>query len=900
MKQHRWITLALLSLLALSHLWAGNRNTYPLPEERGTAGTLAALEKLPVYARVLQIIAHPDDESAGTLTWLSRKLHAETALLCLTRGEGGQNILGNEKYEALGVIRTGELFEACRYYGADLYFGNVLDFGFSKTAEETLHKWDHDATLEELVRFIRRWRPTIIISRFQGNSTDGHGHHQAAGILTKEAFRAAGDPERYPEQIEQGLSAWQTKKLYVSARILGKTLPATDDSEGGGETDRIVSIPVGDYDPVLGRSYREIAGEGYSKHRTQGNGASYSLPGKGYEYFALADSIMDIPQNEVSFIDSIDTSLMGIWELAANGSEPVPFLKEDLAAIQQAAAEALRSFRISNPERSATAIAQGAGILRDSIKKVELSTLPKSQKEILTDALNSKLQDFHQAMNRVLGISLAFRTQDTTAVPGEKVTFSLNVCNQGSEKIVISECSISTRQKDKIAPSVDDLEGKELFGGAMISATLAFEMPPNSKVTEPFWHLRDSSEARYTTLPTKSEFAPFGPPEVEAEVQYIFHGEEFLIRATAMAQGGDPLRGSDFIDFQIVPALAINLDPETVIIPIGPTPMNHEFRVSVLNNLRSGAQGLLRLDSPSGWRVEPKALPFSLSRKGDAYTAKFALQIPSAVKPGTYEIEAVAVMGGQEFRRGYQVVSYTENWTRRLYRDARIRIKRFEMEMAPNLTVGYVPGAGDDIPNALEQLGVKVQILTAADLSFGDLGRFSVIITGIRAYNVNEDLRANNQRLLGFVEKGGVLIVQYVRPVSQRSFGNTGSAFPFGPYPMSVSSSDRITVEDSPVRLLDPMNPIFNQPNKITEADFQEWIQERGLYFMNAWDPRYKSLLSGSDPGEESKDGGMLYARYGKGHYIYTGYSWFRQLPAGIPGAFRIFANMLSIGHYSR
>ena len=259
MKQYRRIILAILSLLALTGAWAGNRNTYPLPEDRGTAGTLAALEKLPVYARLLQTIAHPDDESGGTLTWLSRKFHADTALFCLTRGEGGQNILGNEKYAALGLVRTGELLEACRYYGAELYFGNVLDFGFSKTAEETLSKWGHEKTLEELVRFIRLWRPTIIISRFQGSAADGHGHHQAAGILTREAFRAAGDPKKYPEQIREGLPAWEAKKLYVSARVFGGASSAIGNTDRNGRKEQIIRVPVGSYDPVLGRSYRELA-----------------------------------------------------------------------------------------------------------------------------------------------------------------------------------------------------------------------------------------------------------------------------------------------------------------------------------------------------------------------------------------------------------------------------------------------------------------------------------------------------------------------------------------------------------------------------------------------------------------------------------------------------------------
>ena len=329
---------------------------------------------------------------------------------------------------------------------------------------------------------------------------------------------------------------------------------------------------------------------------------------------------------------------------------------------------------------------------------------------------------------------------------------------------------------------------------------------------------------------------------------------------------------------------------------MGPDSERQEFRVSILNNVKSGARGSLKLISPPGWKTKPEELPFSLDRKGDTFTATFAVEIPHEARSGVYEVEAVAALDGREFRRGYQIVSYPENWTRRWYRKAASRIERFKIELAPDLRIGYVPGAGDDIPDALEQLGIKVQMLSRSDLAFGDLSHFSAIVTGIRAYNVNEDLRANNKRLLDYVEQGGTLIVQYVRPMGRQSFGSAGSPFLFGPYPMSVSSSDRITVEDSPIRLLDPANPLLSVPNKITDADFQGWVQERGLYFMSTWDPHYKALLSGNDPGESPKDGGMLYSRVGKGHYIYTGYSWFRQLPAGIPGAFRIFANMLSLG----
>jgi LmbE family N-acetylglucosaminyl deacetylase len=891
MKRYWWIGSALAVLLVMAGLRAGNRNVYQLPEERGTAGALAALEKLPVYVRVLQTTAHPDDESAGTLTWLSRKFHATTALFCLTRGEGGQNIIGNEKYQALGLVRTGELLEASKYYGVELYFGSVVDFGFSKTAEETLTKWGHEAALEDMVRFIRQWRPTIVISQFQGNAGDGHGHHQAAGILTREAFHAACDPQKFPDQIKQGLHPWQAKKLYTRSR--GWASPST-----GGEKGALVQVPVGDYDPVLGRSYREIGSEGYSKHRTQGDGTSFALPGRASESYELMDSITGNKQNGNSFFDSIDTSLMAIWELVGDEKQSASFLREDLSEIQKAALEALDSYQVSHPEKCASAVARGARMLGESLKRIEVAPLSNPVKEVLAGALNEKFQDFQKAVQAVLGIYFVARTEDATAVPGEKIPISLALYNRGAEKVAVSSVSLSAQKgRGDFEVPENCLKGHPLLGGDSASCRLAFDISPKTGFTEPFWYLESRAGDRYSLRPTLDVFAPFGPPEITAEVRYLFQGIEFPVHATAMAQAGDPLRGPDFIDFQIVPEFSVALNPGIVISPAGSGTKDYQFQVSIMNNSKNGAQGRVKLTASEHWHIEPAEMQFSLSRKGESFAGKFLLQVPSGVKPGSYFVDAVAASGDREFYGGYQTISYPENWTRNLYSRAQTKVEIFDIKVAPNLTVGYIPGAGDEIPTALGQLGIKTQILTAADLAFGDLNRFSTIITGIRAYNVNEDLSTHNQRLLNYVAQGGTLIVQYVRPMGRPTGAGSGSPFLFGPYPMSVSDSDRITVEDSPIRILDPANPVFNYPNKISENDFKNWVQERGLYFMNSWDERYAPLLSGNDPGEPSQNGGLLYAQYGKGRYIYTGYSWFRQLPAGNQGAFRIFANMISLGH---
>jgi hypothetical protein len=507
-----------------------------------------------------------------------------------------------------------------------------------------------------------------------------------------------------------------------------------------------------------------------------------------------------------------------------------------------------------------------------------------------------KLMDFQKALSAVLGIQVIVRSDDATGIPGEKEPVTIYFYNRGAWPVSLKDIAILA-PGGVIAESTNPPFGEQPAGGA-VTYKFTVSLADNAKVTEPFWYMENIRDARYQTRPTDDQSAAFDKPEIRVEATFRFRNVEVPVHVAARAQAGDPLRGSDFPEFQIVPALSLTLEPHFKIAPISPATKPYKFRVSILNNQKGAAQGTLRLVCAKGWRIQPAESSFAFSRKGESFTANFVIQVPAAAKAGDYPVEAVATIGKQEFRRGYQTISYPENWTRNLYSPARSRIEIFRIGVAANLVAGYIPGSGDEIPAALEQLGVKVQTLSAADLAYGNLSAFPVIVTGVRAYNVNDDLRANNRRLLDYVMQGGTLIVQYVRPMERTVRGGSGSSFPFGPYPMSISDSDRITVEDSPIRMLDPLNPIFNRPNKISAADFQDWVQERGLYFMSSWDSRYKALLSGNDPGEEPKNGGMLYAKYGKGYCVYTGYSWFRQLPAGIPGAFRIFANLISLGRF--
>ena len=876
---HRFLTLGLLGLLVSIgvSLEASNYNAYPLSEDRGTAGILGALEKLPVYARVLHITAHPDDENSATLTWLARKVHARTALLSLTRGDGGQNVLGDEKYEAMGLIRTGELLEACRIYGVETYFTTVFEFGFSKSAPETLTKWGHEATLEEVVRFIRMWRPTIVIAKFLGTSRDGHGHHQTAGLIAHEAFRTAGDAKRFPEHARLGLGPWQAKKLYENVR-------GGDDSSRG-PADGIVRVDVGASDPVLGRSYRQIASEGYSKHRSQGNAASFSPPGPASDSFRLVDSTVQGTARETGFFDSLDTSLQGIAELAGAEADRLPFLKKALTEAQAAAVAALREFRPRQPAASAPEAIKGVAVLRECLRQLESSSTAPALKAMLQDSLQEKLRDFEDAVHATLGIYLVGRAEEATAVPDQTVPVPVTFFNRGSELVDLKRVTLWTPEGWRTSlPANPPLGSVQPAGQALFNHSV--QLSPTASVTQPFWYRKGKEDARYQTRPTRNVFAPFDEPEITAQAAYRYREVELSIRTPVRAQVNDPIRGAEFHDFQVVPLLSVGLEPEVTVVPISTQPQTCEFKARLVYNERSPGRGTVDLVPPAGWQVTPSSVPFELSRKGESFTAAFSVRVPAGTRAGAYPIEAVAKLKGAEFRSGYRVVSYPENWTRYLYEPSRVDVKVFEVKVKPDLTVGYIPGAGDEVPETLRALGAKVQMLTGEDLATGNLKRFSAIITGIRAYNVNDELRASNRRLLDYVEQGGKLIVQYNTPGR--------GAFPYGPYPMTASTGDRITVEESPVVMLKPEHPIFTTPNRIAAADFEGWVQERGLYFMSQWDPRYTAILSGSDPGEEPKNGGMLVARVGQGYYLFTAYAWFRQLPAGVPGAFRIFANILS------
>jgi LmbE family N-acetylglucosaminyl deacetylase len=848
-------------------------------EDRGAAGLGQAIKRLGVVASVLHTGAHPDDEDSGLLAYLARGRQARTAYLSLTRGDGGQNLIGPELYEALGVIRTEELLAARRLDGASQFFTRAYDFGFSKSRAEALAKWDRDEVLADMVRVIRTFRPVVIVSAWTGTPSDGHGHHQAAGFLTKEAYAAAADPARYPQQIAEGLKPWQAKKLYIR-------VPTREELPKGVEPiTTTVTLNKGQFDPLLGRSYYEIAMQGRSQHRSQDQGA-LERRGPQYTRLHLEQSAVGTPKEEKDIFDAIDTSLPGIAQSAGSSAR----LKEALAEAQQDANEAMTKY---NPFKVSTVtepIARGLKRIRDI--RAMLSSLQLSESERFeTDfLLKQKEDDFADALAKAEGVVVDCIADDEVVTPGQ--TFNISVASYADAGSKATGVSLSVPPGWTVAEQKRSNSSTE---GRLVSQTdYKVTVAPDAEVTEPYWLKLPRKGDMFTPGKGGTGIEPNAPPPIIARVEYEIDGQKIVTSQPAQFRFADKALGETRREVKVAPPVSIRVSPANVIFPVSATGMKREVTISVTNNLKEGVRGTVGLNLPDAsdgdkqWQASPAAQSIDLKREGELASYSFKVASRPDENPGSSAILARADIGGRHYDRGYQVISYPHIEPRFVYLPPVVNARVLDVKVAPGLKVGYIEGAGDDFATALERLGVNVERLKAQDLAVGDLSRFDTIVAGIRVYEVRPDVIANNARLLDYVKNGGTLIIQY-----NKGEIATGNFTPF-PVKMERGMPDRVTDEAALVSILDPGNPLFNFPNKITERDFEGWVQERGAYFFSEWDKNFKPLLASSDPGEESKRGGELIAQYGKGYYIYTAYAWFRQLPQGVPGAYRLIANMVS------
>jgi len=867
----------------------------PLPQETGAGGLKLMLRRLQTTARLMQVDAHPDDEDGGMLTLEARGQGVSTLLMTLNRGEGGQNKLGSNLFDVLGVVRTLEVLAADRYYGVEQRFSRVADFGYSKTPEETFQKWQgHDIALADVVRVVRTFRPDVLIARFSGTERDGHGHHQASAILTNEAFRAAADPKRFPEQIREGLEPWQPKKLYIG-NVCGFGASTCDPAN------YTVKLNTGKEDPLLGMSYVQFAVEGLRHQESQGL-AGISVPkGDRFAFYKLVDSVGGSPKekdgHEQDFLDGIDTTLPELASRLGEEQNKVPWLRASLAEIEQRVAEAEKIADVDWAAGSAAGSAAGATALLsgrkeadDLRKKVQQSSLSESAKQWLASELETKRDQFQQAANLALGVRLTATLDAPPASSPESAPMAVPGKTASVKALAIASGGMPISAKLILdAPGCQQIAEGAKSADQPSTAWFDFRMTPCEKVgyTRPYWHRHDPQRDALNTIDQPQyQTLPLPPPPFHVRMEYQYQGLAGEIDVPVMVRFKWPDGTAGEQPLAIGPEFSVAVSPSSNVIPTalrGSTSLN-----STARDQASASQALISLQVPSEWHAEPARQSIEIPKDGSK-DATFKI-FPSELRESQTHIRADLTGGNRGYSEGYSVVTREDLGTFYYYQPAVQLISIVDVKVPKDLKVGYVMGAGDEIPTVLEQLGMDVTLIPPERLGSEDLSRYQTIVLGIRAYDTQKDVIANNQRLLDFVQAGGRLVVQYNTLSATSGDFNNGK---FMPYPATLGRA-RVSVEEAPVTILDRSNPIFHSPNEITQKDFEGWVQERGLYFWTQWDPNFTPLLESHDPGEGEQKGGLLVANYGKGLYIYTGYAFFRQLPAGVPGAVRLFVNLIS------
>jgi LmbE family N-acetylglucosaminyl deacetylase len=893
----------------------------PLPEDRGASALEQALRRLHTTASVMMIVAHPDDEDGPLLTYMSRGLGARCTLLTLTRGEGGQNVMSGDTDDALGLIRTNELLEADRYYGVKQLWGTEADFGFSKTQQEAFARWGHDRVLYDAVLAVRRERPQVIVATFVGAVSDGHGQHQVSGEIAQEVFKAAGDPKVFPEQLKDGLQPWQPLAVYGMVPFApindkgmmfdyatGKWAPAEfknyvtgETIKGGLSTD--ATIDVGARDAVLGRSYTQIARQGWGEQRSQYGGANPTLSDPGaanYHLWAVAPAAAATTRSAGDLFHNsrvnIDTTVSALARLA--GPNPPAWLTDGLRHLDGG----LSKFDSDRTGKTAT---QSAHLLTPIYsatiqlrKRVEDdNALPADAKASLLFELDAKLSEFQSTLRELLGIDvIAFRTKDAkvqgggfrgnsadetpdTVSPGEEFNVRVHTAASSLDAHLNriwfeSESGQSWQQGDPLSTS-----GTAPYSDAIFK----LKAPENARPTQPFF-TRPSIEQPYYDVSNEAwRERSFAPWPVGARVEFTFDGVPIRIAEVVQTLQRVTGHGGYYQPLILSPAIGVSVTPEARILPLD----GGALPVKVTIHSQAAADGSVRLTLPDGWHADPAEAQFHRTAGGDTEPIVFSVRPNDghANADGTFDVKAIARSGGHEYESGWRSVGYVGLRPYNMYRDAVFKTRRVDVKLAAGLRIGYVMGPGDLVPEAIEAMGMTPHLLSAGELTSADLSAWNVIVIGIRAYSTRPELTAAEPRLDEFVRNGGTLIVQY-----------QSATFP-APLPLSLGRSpERVVSEDSPVKLLNQTNPVLTSPNAITLADFDGWVEERGHSFMSTWDAGYTPLTETADEGQDPQRGGLLVAHPGKGTYIYVAYALYRQLPELVPGGYRLLANLLSAG----
>ncbi len=802
------------------------------PPRPDAAEIQMSLKKLRVLASVLYVGAHPDDENTRLISYLAKGRLADAAYLSMTRGDGGQNLIGPEIGPLLGIIRSQELLAARRIDGGRQFFTRAVDFGFSKSPEETLRIWNRDEVLSDTVRVFRQFQPDVVITRFPVTAGTTHGHHTASARLALEAFAAAADPKRFPGTLDS-LGPWRPR------RILWNTSQWFYDKREEFKPETLLKIDVGEYSPLLGESFPELAARSRSMHRSQGFGSGGSR-GEVLEYMKDLDGE---PAGEDLFA-GIDTT----WGRLAGGAAVGKILD--------------RAYHEFNPEDPALVVPR----LLEA--RAKILALPAGRWK------TAKLADLDQTITSCLGLYLEAAADSSATVAGGKVKLNLEAANRSTVKVTLKGIAVPVA-------GAEDHPAADLTGRDRFQKTIEFDLPAGLPESQPYWLREKGSLGMFRVDDPALIGLPENPPALTAVFALEVNGTPFTVERPVVYKWTDPARGELYRPFEVVPAVAVDLSENVFVFPdVAP----REVSVRVTAG-RDGVEGTLRLESPEGWRASPPTQEFRLARKDESLSLKFTIRPPADASAGV--LRAVAEAGGWTFRRGLVHIEYPHIPTQVYLPAAEARVARLALRRKGQ-TIGYLQGAGDQIPAGLRQIGYTVVELTDEDFLPGRLQRFDAVILGVRAYNTLERTRLHQPALFDYVKAGGTLIVQYT--TTQELHVDS-----VAPYPLTLSR-DRVTEEDAEVRFLLPQHPVLNEPNRITEADFEGWVQERGLYFASAWDDHFQAVLSCNDAGEPPRNGGLLIAKYGKGFFVYSGYSWFRQIPAGVPGAYRLLVNLISLG----
>jgi LmbE family N-acetylglucosaminyl deacetylase len=888
---------------------AQNRMNYSLvAQDSGHIALGLALRKLNVSGTFMQTAAHPDDEHNALYAMFTHGMGLRSIDVQTTRGDGGQNEIGPELFQDMAVLRTSELLAAHRIDGAEQYFTRAIDYGYSFDPEEVIGKWGRKEIVGDFVRLIRTFRPDVVVTmNIQGRG--GDRAHEATAVLTREAYRAAADPKMFPDQIHEGLLPWQPKKLYFTAGFAGPpgagrgapAAPAAAPPTPPAPQVMLTPVNTAMFDPLLGRTYAEIGSDARTSHKCQGMSGLPPLAGvaggrgggRGGGYQLVACSITgEMEKTETSLFDGVDTSLAGIAQYA--GPNPPEALTAALAAIADAAKRAQNAFASGNDAGTAAPIEAGLVALRALRGKLGSLGLTDFARYEIDLRLKIKERDYEDAVLAAHGLTFDAVADDGLVVAGQPVKLSLLAVNRGASEVGVTDVSIAGFDKPGVcAPGAVKKD-------AVYTCSANANVPKNADLTTPYF---SDEYWRRPSNPAIDIFEPnvtFGVPFAPTPFRVAFRVKTGDVEVTKelpiqFRYVKDLYNGDKRMELNVVPAFSVRVTPPLAVIPAGASakPVEREIHVTVTNGTKGPAQAVVALDLPPGWKAAPASAPIRFAHEDESLSARFVVSAPAHLKPGEYSLRAVlmsAATGDQKFATGYQEIEYPHVQRRQVIKPAETALKVVDVKIAPNITVGYIAGVGDQVPPAIEQLGAKVRFIDPDEMAWGDLSKYDTIVTGVRAYERRADLRAYNHRLLDYAERGGTVIVQYNKMEFNQS--------EYGPYPAKVSGN-RVCDETVPVKVLTPAHPVFNYPNKIGPAAWDGWVQERGLYFLGEKDKRYVDLVSMVDSYKDNpgvKLGSLVEGKIGRGRWIYVGLGLWRQLPAGTEGAYQLLANLISLG----